>query len=33
MFNRNSQGYTVYINLTDFSVTKEIALPKIGSKL
>lgn len=29
MFNRNGQGYTAYINLTDFTVKKEIALPKI----
>jgi len=30
IFNRDNQGYTAYINLSDFSITKEIALPKIG---
>lgn len=30
MFNRKGQGYTAYINLKDFKVTKEIELPKIN---
>jgi hypothetical protein len=29
IFNRDNQGYTAYINLTDFSLTKEVMLPKI----
>ena len=29
MFNRDGQGYTVYIDLSNFAVKKEIALPKL----
>lgn len=29
MFNRDNQGYTAYINLSDFTVAKEVMLPKI----
>lgn len=30
IFNRKGQGYTAYINLQDFKVTKEVELPKIN---
>ena len=29
VFNRNGQGYTAYIDLNNFNLAKEIALPKI----
>jgi hypothetical protein len=32
MFNRGGQGYIAYINLSDFSVKKEIELPKVVSE-
>ncbi len=30
MFNREGKGYTAYINLADFSITKEFALPSVA---
>lgn len=32
MFNRDEQGYIAYIDLSDFSVKKEIELPKVVSE-
>lgn len=33
MFNRKGQGYTAYVNLLNFTVSKEIELPKVNKKL
>ncbi|MEE2730402.1 MAG: hypothetical protein VYA55_06235 [Pseudomonadota bacterium] len=33
MFNRDNQGLIIYINVADFSISKEIVLPGVGPQL